>query len=156
MEIWKAVPDYEGLYEVSDLGRVRNAKTHRSLKPRCADRYPHVALYRGNKATEYTVHYLVLVAFIGPRPYAAAQGCHWDENKTNNVLTNLRWGTVFDNQKDMARNKVRRRGPWLPTGHADRVKDLVRCGVSFIQIGAYLNINRNIIPRILENRHRYR
>jgi hypothetical protein len=154
MEIWKDVVGFEGSYEVSDLGRVRNLRSLKLLKPRCADRYPHVAFY-SNRPVERTVHSLVLEAFKGPRP-SGMEALHWDDNKSNNALSNLRWGTVYENQADMARNNVRRRGPWLPVGHADRVKDLVRCGVSFTQIGVYLNINRNIIPRILENCHRYR
>ncbi len=150
-EWWLPVVGFDN-YAVSNLGRVRGPRG--ILKPRCADRYPHVALRKDGKAIERTVHSLVLEAFVRPRPQEM-QGCHWDEDKTNNALSNLRWGTVYDNQKDMVRNKVRRRGPWLPQGHADRVKDLMCAGVSFTQIGKYLNINRNIIPRILENRHRY-
>jgi hypothetical protein len=152
-EEWRPVVGYEDHYEVSDFGRVRNLYTERKLKPRCV-RYPHVALYKHGKITEHTVHRLVLAAFVGLCP-EGMQGLHKDDVKTNNRLTNLYYGTASQNQKDSRANGRQGRGPQLPNGHAGRVKDLAHCGVSFTQIGAYLNINRNIILRILENRHRY-
>lgn len=150
-ERWKLVVGFDN-YEVSNFGRVRNIRTQKMLKPRTV-RYPHVALAPG--AVEKTIHTLVLEAFVGPCP-TGMQALHWDDDKCNNLLGNLRWGTASENQADAQRNGVPRRGPILPKGHALRVLDLNTAGIGHVAISRYLNINRNLIPRILENPHRYR
>ena len=48
----------------------------------------------------YLFHYLVLVAFVGPRPHPKWEGCHNDGDYYNNRLTNLRWDTAKNNQAD--------------------------------------------------------
>jgi hypothetical protein len=49
------------------------------------------------------MHILVLEAFVGPRP-AGMEGCHWDDDPTNNHLSNLRWDTRSANARDAVRN----------------------------------------------------
>jgi hypothetical protein len=46
---------------------------------------------------------LVLEAFVGPCP-DGLEACHWDDDPTNNRLSNLRWDTSIANKRDMARN----------------------------------------------------
>ena len=154
-EVWKGVVGYEDLYEVSDLGRVRNIFTDRVLKPRQAIKYQHVALYKWGRATEHNIHRLVLAAFIGPCPEGHI-GLHNDDNRDDNRASNLRYGTVQDNHDDQILNGTRgHRGPILPLGHAARVLDLCAAGIGPIAIGRYLNINRNLVTRIRENSNRY-
>jgi len=148
MEMWKPIPGYEGYYEVSNLGRVRSLRGGKLLKLNGV-RYIHVALQIDGVREDRSVHKLVLAAFVGPCPIGML-ALHRDDVKKNNVLSNLRYGTAEDNCADATKNGARRRGPWLPVGHEDRVKDLARFGVSATQIGAYLNINRGIVPRILK------
>lgn len=112
-EQWLPVRRYEGLYEVSDLGRVRSldrtlhyerhgkpfAQRRRGgLKQPTVDKrgYPRVRLSKGGKAES-------LSAFVGPRP-AGLMCCHADDVKTNNVLANLRWDTPRANLLDRFRN----------------------------------------------------
>lgn len=89
MEEWRDVVGYEGLYQVSDCGSVRNAKSGRALKP-----YPNkfgyllVCLYSGNGRERHQVHRLVCDAFI-PQDADSPQVNHKDENKKNNMLENL-------------------------------------------------------------------
>lgn len=116
-ERWLPVPDWEGLYEVSDHGRVRSlARTiirsngrpysvpERILTERVGSMgYPQVSLCRDNKIRQASVHVLVLEAFDRPRP-EGHHACHWDDIKTNNHVSNLRWGTPSDNAQDALRN----------------------------------------------------
>jgi len=112
-EEWRAVPWYEGSYEASDKGRVRsldrcifdkNGVKYRlsgillALNPN-SDGYPSVCLSGVTK----TVHRLVLEAFVGPCP-DGLECCHEDDEPTNNCLSNLRWDTKSENQKDSYRH----------------------------------------------------
>jgi hypothetical protein len=63
---------------------------------------------------------MVLEAFVGPCPEDKHGGLHWDDDKDNNTLSNLRWGTMSENMQDQLRNGVH--GPASQTeckrGHA--------------------------------------
>ena len=102
MEIWKPVLGFEGIYEVSNHGRVKTVATQRIRKPsRCND-YGHLGLLltRDHRAYSRRVHCLVLEAFVGPRP-SGMQACHApDDDPTNNHLDNLRWDTASGNAQD--------------------------------------------------------
>lgn len=116
-EKWRPVKDYEGLYEVSDLGRVRsvahklwNGKGYfvtqtKIIKPRkkCWG-YMSVALSKNGKAKEFKVHRLVAEMFI-PNPHKFPQINHKDECKTNNKVSNLEWCTAKYNTNYGSRNK---------------------------------------------------
>lgn len=107
-EAWKPIPGYEGLYEVSNLGRVRSLdrveyyvrggrkRKGRLLKLFLSHGYKRVVLSVDGKQRKVMVHNLVLSAFVGPRP-ASFQTNHIDGNKTNNVLENLEWVTAREN-----------------------------------------------------------
>ena len=96
-EEWREVPGYPQ-YEVSNLGRVRSwtrKMKGKLMKLRLTRKgYPYVMF--GTKV--FTVHKLVLVAFVGPRP-EGLMCLHADDDKTNACLTNLSWGTRSDNNK---------------------------------------------------------
>jgi len=114
-ESWKPVTDWEGIYEVSDFGRVRrvaprpdwkgtNTKVDtrygrrrfgsspmRVLNPMLKSGYQQVCLSRGTGTVKwFTVHALVAAAFIGPRPKGLSIN-HKDGNKANNRLENLEY-----------------------------------------------------------------
>lgn len=102
-EIWKDIAGYEGRYQVSTLGRVRNSKTGKVLKPHeCGgvggNSYYNVALYQGNHASRkhHLVHRLVADAFI-PNPDNLSEVNHIDGNGFNNCVTNLEWISHKDN-----------------------------------------------------------
>lgn len=96
MEGWRDIKDYEGLYQVSNLGRIKsfgNGKTRKekilkSRKDGCG--YHFVTLYKEGKVKTYKVHRLVAQAFI-PNPDNLPQINHIDENKSNNCVDNLEW-----------------------------------------------------------------
>ncbi|WP_082634955.1 MULTISPECIES: NUMOD4 motif-containing HNH endonuclease [unclassified Mycobacteroides] len=112
-EIWRPVPEWEGLYEVSSTGRVRSInrvsisrlgrKTSlrgRVLKQRFGKHYYKVELSRSGVHSTAHVHQLVCKAFHGPRPPGAVVR-HLDGNGRNNHKDNLAWGTWQENSQDM-------------------------------------------------------
>ena len=104
-ESWLPVVSYEGLYEVSDLGNVRNVRRRKStwpgrvLKPRLyTSGHLHVHLCREGQATALLIHRLVLAAFT--RPAARQQeGNHINGVKADNRLINLEWITHAGNAR---------------------------------------------------------
>lgn len=99
-EIWKDIPEFLGVYQVSNLGRVRsldriNAQGRfavgKVLKSRIGKQgYPYVILKFGQKQRTLKVHRLVAKAFI-ENPYNFPMINHKDEDKTNNIVSNLEW-----------------------------------------------------------------
>lgn len=89
-EIWKDIEGFEGLYQVSNMGRVRSLRRNIILKNRITSGYEMVLLYTNNIRKNYLVHRLVAHAFI-PNPNNLPQVNHKDENKTNNCVDNLEW-----------------------------------------------------------------
>jgi hypothetical protein len=101
-ETWKPVVGYEGLYEVSDRGRVRTVP--RILKPGTLNHgHLHVNLWINRKGKTRTVHRLVAAAFIGPCP-DGQEVRHLDGNPTNNAVENLKYGTRSENLLDRVRH----------------------------------------------------
>lgn len=100
MENWKNVVDFEGIYEVSDFGNIRSAKT-KQLKKITIDAFgrPYLGLWKNNKQKIVRPHKLVLEAFVGKAP-KGMECCHNDGNQQNNKLSNLRWDTAKNNHAD--------------------------------------------------------
>ena len=94
MEEWKNVIGYEGLYEVSNKGNVRNVRRNTLLKlSKTNYGYIQVHLYKNGIRTGLRVHRLVAQAFI-PNPDNLPEVNHLDEDKTNNRVDNLEWCTA--------------------------------------------------------------
>ena len=107
MEIWKAIAGYEGIYEVSDLGRVKSLKygKERILKPGGDPHgYLRVSLCKDGQKKPSLVHRLVSEAFI-PNPNNLETVNHKDEVKTNNTVSNLEWMSIGDNNNYGTHNK---------------------------------------------------
>lgn len=94
MEHWKDVAGYEGLYQVSDLGRVKSLRSGKimSLSFSRKTGYKSVILYRDGMGRTYGVHRLVAIAFC-PNPDGLNEVNHKDECKVNNRAENLEWCT---------------------------------------------------------------
>lgn len=90
MEIWKDVPNYEGIYQASNLGRIKQSQYNHILKPILHNRYYCVGLSKDGKVKQYRLHRLIAETFI-PNPDNLPQVNHKDENKLNNNVDNLEW-----------------------------------------------------------------
>lgn len=111
-EIWKNIQNYEGLYQISNLGRVKSFRKSTKygcqnefiLNPTIANNgYAQVTLYNNAKRQKFLVHRLVANAFI-PNPDNLPQINHKDENRLNNCANNLEWCTAeYNNAYGTAR-----------------------------------------------------
>lgn len=119
-EAWRPVVGWEGMYEVSDAGRVRSRVKRwkggpRVLRPCQVNvgngRRPRYAviLIREGKRHSLLVHRLVLIAFVGPCP-PGKESRHLNDDPSDNRLENLAWGTRLENAADAKRNGIRRTG----------------------------------------------
>lgn len=106
MEEWRDIEEYEGLYQVSNLGRVKSLPRLVCNHTGNFDRgevvlkqttyckaYKRVNLYKQGEWHSYPVHRLVAIAFI-PNPDGLPQINHKDENPSNNCVDNLEWCTA--------------------------------------------------------------
>ena len=92
-------------YEVSNLGKVRNIKSGRVLKPSLNQSgYLGLCLYENNKRKYLLLHRIIATAFID-NPEGKPQVNHIDENKLNNDLSNLEWCTARENAIHGTRTK---------------------------------------------------
>lgn len=100
----KPVPGFEGLYSVSDDGKVFSHICNRELKPKI-DRYGYkaVVLSKNGKPHHTTIHRIVAKAFI-PNPFSKRCVNHINEIKTDNRVENLEWVTVKENDNHGTRN----------------------------------------------------
>lgn len=109
-EIWRDVKDYEGFYQVSNLGRVRSIprilsdnRCKRIFKGRIlspglqSNNYLGVWLYKNGKSKSVLIHHLVTETFIGERPYLHDVD-HKDRNHLNNTLDNLNYKAISLNR----------------------------------------------------------
>lgn len=122
-EIWKNIKNYEGLYKISNLGRVkslpkyagRSYRKEKILKTYLdKNGYVKVILCKNNRTRFLSIHRLLAEAFI-PNPNDYPQINHKDENKQNNSLNNLEWCTCKYNinygtrtKRDVEKRKMKR------------------------------------------------
>lgn len=109
-EIWKDVKGYEGLYQVSNLGRVKSLKFNKEkiLKPGVnSTGYYNVLLYKDSIAKSVKVHQLVAIAFLNHNPcgYKIVVD-HLNNNPLDNKLENLQMITARENTSKDKKNKT--------------------------------------------------
>ena len=139
-EIWKAIEEFEGRYAVSNLGRVKSLigwngreyiKRNKILKSNISNgHYACVTLHVNKKHVRREVHRLVAQAFV-PNPNNLPVVMHIDENKYNNVASNLKWGTQEENmnfpnikfkQSQIAKKRAGERNPFYGKHHTDETR----------------------------------
>jgi hypothetical protein len=121
MELWTAIPGYDGFYEVSNYGNVRSLTRFvpygrhkgmvykgKDLKLFVTGAYLSVKLAKAGVTKTRYVHDLVLLAFDGQRPESNERGeiRHLDGDKMNNHLSNLKYGTAKENMADRKLHKL--------------------------------------------------
>ena len=104
-EIWKPIKDYEGLYEVSNLGRVKSLNYRGTRKERIlknterSNGYLAIGLIKNGKTKMFRVHRLVAEAFI-PNPENKPCVDHINTIRDDNRVENLRWVTYKENNNN--------------------------------------------------------
>ena len=119
MEIWKDIKGFEGLYQVSNFGRVKSvdrlvdgSRGKRKIKSRIMKEYKNqfgycmISLSKYGKSKQYSIHRLVAEEFI-PNISELPQVNHIDGNKENNRADNLEWITNRDNVIHAYKNNLR-------------------------------------------------
>lgn len=156
----KRIPGYSS-HAASEDGGIWNTegKKPRRLKTslRKSDGYYRVWI-RGDtgKYKTMTVHSLVLITFVGPRPEGLL-GCHDDDNKANNQLSNLRWDTHGANISDAIKhgrhdgNSFFRRGIKLSLKKAREIRSETASGVSRRELAERFCVDPQAIYHVLRN-----
>lgn len=122
MEIWKDISNYEGLYQISNKGRIKNKKRNKIKKQTInKDGYCIIKLSKKNKKKVYLVHRLVAEEFLDYHLFKKVEResnvqfdrkhlviNHKDEDKTNNKVENLEWCTNLYNIEYSSHSKKRK------------------------------------------------
>ena len=134
-EEWRDVVGYEGLYQVSDQGRVKSLERkdclgrtvkERILKPGVVGSgYLMIGLCTGGKQKMFSVHRLVCQSFH-ENPGNKSDVNHINENKTDNRACNLEWSTRRENLNHGSRNERAAKARSKPVGQYTRDGDLVK------------------------------
>lgn len=144
MEIWKDIKGYEGLYQVSNLGRVKSNK--RILNPSKTE-YLKVSLSKNGVQNTYYIHRLVAQTFIDNKNNLTHVN-HIDENKYNNNVNNLEWCTNKYNinygntQKKKAKSQLR-----YNIIQKDNNGNIIKIWESASQVANFLNYNKGTIRK---------
>ena len=167
MEIWKNIKGYEGLYQVSNMGRVKSLERiiikkdgrkftvkERVLKPGATkDGYLIVGLHAGDKQKTLTVHRLVCQAFH-KNPENKPCVNHIDENKTNNAANNLEWCTYEENNTHGTRSERMAKTQSKPVGQYTRDGELIKVWASVSEAGRRAGFDRGTISDVANGKRK--
>lgn len=168
-EIWVDVPNYEGLYQVSNLGNVKSlfrrnknrVNQEKLMKFKLnSSGYYQVWLCKNNYDKGFFVHRLVALAFI-PNENNLSEVNHIDAIKTNNVVSNLEWCSHTDNMKhanklglistkEMTESKRK-----YTKIDLDKVLELRAANKSHIQISKDTGIHKSTVKRMVDKKYNY-
>ena len=152
-EEWKDVEGYEGLYKVSNLGRVYGVKFKRIRIPQ-EDRlgYLRVDLWKANKSKVHYVHRLVAQHFIS-KIADADEVNHIDGNKHNNIVSNLEWVSRDNNMKHAGRTELL--NSKLSNKDVLEIRELYNKGIyRQYELANIYNVSRPLIHAIVKNKSR--
>ena len=163
-ETWRDIPGYEGLYQVSDSGRVRSLDRYieysngklvfykSKIIKQSEDKHGRMVLglYKNKNRKNYFVHSLVALAFIGERPKDHVVA-HCDGNNKNNDLSNLRYDTVRENSIDVFRHGQRIVTGKLSNEEVLEIRKLYKTGdYTQVDIAKMYNVKHYTIGRIIK------
>lgn len=157
MEEWRDVIGYEGLYAVSNKGRVKSFHGKgRILSAGNVRGYRQVCLCRNTKHESGLVHRLVALAFIGQPPTPDHQINHKDFDKSHNVPENLEWVTQTENNiysKDVIpRNRGERNHSKLTNKQVIKIRELRLQGATYPQLALHYGVSTQTIFSIVTRR----
>lgn len=174
-ELWKDVPGFEGIYQVSTLGNVkvldrlvlnsrygeelhikRKGKVLKLSISKKAKGYYVASLTTNNKTKQFFVHRLVASAFIGPLPEGLFVN-HIDGNKLNNIPSNLEYVTTsenllhaFKNGLNTSRKRTRRCS--LSDEQVRQIRDMYKEGLSVTEIGRRVGYKPSRVTELLNGK----
>ena len=164
MEEWRDIKNYEGFYEVSNMGRIRRVKRYHGrtgvIKPQLNGRgYLHVRLSKNNKVEIRLVHRIVGEAFLQPdatRLYIN----HIDGQKDNNMADNLEWCTAKENYAHAvnvlgfkAARGFRKPNTKLSTEQVEAIRLLAQTNKQK-DIAEAFGVSRSLVSFIIRNKRR--
>jgi hypothetical protein len=173
-EIWKAVPGFEGHYDVSNQGRIRSywrrigkgigngteavldGQPQKILKPVLSRGYHLVNLYKEGTLYQSAVHKLVLETFVGPCP-PGMEGCHNNGKPKNNCLYNLRWDFPINNSLDRIKHGTSGKGEKnahakLTEDQVNQIRKMSSHGHTQEQLGDLFSVCRVNIHKIIHRK----
>ena len=121
-EIWKDIPDYEGIYQASNYGRIRTAPNKTTFTKKHGVRHwksrimkgrgdfkstgKRVALWKNGNAKDWLVARLVAITFLGKPTEEANTVNHINGNRLDNRIENLEWLSIGDNVRHAFQNNI--------------------------------------------------
>jgi hypothetical protein len=164
-EIWRDINGYEGLYQVSNLGRIKRfnkdkrCNIYKILKAKINNlrhNSSSIGLCKNGKHKYLSIHRLVLETFVGPRSFGM-ECRHLDGNPKNNKLENLKWGTPKENLQDKIKHETIICGSkhWfsiLTEVQIIEIKQFHTEGKSNGEIAKIYKVNRQTISNIINKK----
>ena len=157
MEIWRDIEGYEGLYQISNKGRVKSLKwgKERILRPGLnMSGYLVVTLCKNGVTLSKRIHRLVAEAFI-PNSQNKPQVNHKDENKKNNRVENLEWMTSKENNNYGTRNERVGDSQSKPIFQYSKSGDFIREWKSAHEVERVLGIDQGNIAHCCKGRYKF-
>jgi|GEM_PF-1593221 len=170
VEVWKDVPGYEGLYQVSSLGKFRSydslkiafGKGYYTQKGRILKQskekngYLRIALFKDLVNIKYRAHRIVAEVFV-PNPEHKDQVNHINGIKTDNRAVNVEWVTASENQIHAVTTGLRPIGEDIYCAKVTENQVLIfreeyASGLSVPEIFRKHNVSRHLVNRIVKNK----
>lgn len=160
MELFRDIPGFEKLYQISNFGRIKSFKNDKFiyLKPRIVtDNYLAVRLYKNLKGINFKIHRLVAEVFI-PKLEDKNQINHKDGDKSNNHVDNLERVTSSENIQHAYNTGLMdvkgSKNPFSKLTEKDLpiIRELITQGRSLSSIGKLYNVSRFTIHDIKSGR----
>lgn len=164
-EIWKDIPGYEGLYQASNLGRVKRLDTIVMHRHKNGNIYPHkhkgrilkqckhlndhyyVNLHKDGVVKVSDVHVIIAETFIGPHPGGRTQVRHLNCIPTDNRVENLAYGSIEENRRDEYRiNRGARQK--IPIEEIPVIRKRCELGDTLLSIAKDYGVTESAIWRI--------
>jgi len=152
IEVWKDIKGYEGLYQISNLGKVKSFHHRKEIiRKTCLSKgYRMVNLHKDGIYRPITIHKLVATYFIS-NPDSKPQINHIDGLKENNIYTNLEWCTGSENIKHAYKIGLEKGRPKINREQAKIIKGL-KGTKSLSNIGKMFNVSKTTIWKIFNNK----